>query len=233
MRQVVHGAWLAAALSLTAAGCQAPPPEPPLVSDASGTERARLERIGGALVAGAAELCKGTVGIRRRPDPNRKGAMRDECAITFREVARDGIGAAAIDNEILVSGGMMHFAQDDSDLAVVLAHRMAHLIAEHPGRPRFAARVRDAVGLGAGPAPEPVYDPAREYTADRVSLFLLARADLDPAAAPRFWRRLASLRPDATDWSIRHPISAERIERMDAIVAEITVLRGAQQPLVP
>jgi len=110
---------------------------------------------------------------------------------------------------------------------------MAHLIAEHPGRPRFGARVRDAVGLGPGPEPEPVYDAPREYAADRVSLFLLARAGLDPADAPRLWRRMASLPPTASDWQIRHPVSGERIERMEAIVAEITVLRRAQQALVP
>jgi Zn-dependent protease with chaperone function len=226
--------WLAAALSIVVAGCQTPPPPPPLVADASGADRARLERIGGALATAAADLCKGTVGTRTNIETSSgKSTTRVQCAITFREVPRDGVGVAAVDDEILVSAGMMRFARDDTDLAVVLAHRVAHLIAEYPGRPRFGARVRDAVGLGSGPGPEPVYDAPREYAADRVSLFLLARADFDPADAPRFWRRMASLPPNASDWLIRHPVSGERIERMEAIVAEITVLRGAKQALVP
>ncbi|HUA54681.1 MAG TPA: M48 family metalloprotease [Candidatus Sulfotelmatobacter sp.] len=233
-------AWRAAATALLLTGlvaaCQTPPPPPPLVADASGADRARLERVGGALVIGAADLCKGTIGTRTHADTSggkSKGPLPAECAITFREVPRDGVGVAAIGDEILVSAGMLRFARDDSDLAVVLAHRMAHLIAEHAARPGFGARLRDAVGFGPGPAPEPVYDAAHEYAADRVSLFLLARADFDPAAAPRFWRRMASLPPDADDWLIRHPITPERIERMDGIVAEIAVLRRAKQALVP
>jgi hypothetical protein len=223
----------ALALALLLGSCSTPPPLPPVVADAAGSDRARLERIADPLVTDNAELCADSVGKLDRPDPAKPKSPRAQCRITFRLVARAGVGAAADGNQVLLSTGLLGFVRDDDELAAVMAHRMAHLLLERPPPPALLARVGDTVGLSSGRAPEPVFDPAQERAADRVSLFLMARAGRDPAVAVRFWRRMASLPPDANDWLLRHPVSTERLAAMAAIATEIAMLQAAGQPLLP
>jgi Zn-dependent protease with chaperone function len=221
------------ALALLVAGCSTPAPLPPLVADAGGADRARLERIADALATDNAELCTGSVGTLKRPDPAKPKSPREQCKITFRLVPRPGVGAAGDGDAILLSAGMLGFVRDDDELATVMAHRMAHRLVEPPAPQPFLTRLGSDLGVADGRVPEPVFDPASERAADRVSLFLLARADRDPAAAVRFWQRMATLPPGANDWLARHAISAERIEAMTAITTEIAMLRAAGQPLKP
>jgi len=208
-------------------------PLPPVVADAGGSDRTRLERIADPLVTDNEELCADSVGILKRPDPAKPKSPRAQCKLTFRLVPRAGVGAAADGNQILLSTGLLAFVRDDDELATVMAHRMAHLLLERPAPQAFLTRLGSTIGRSGERAPEPVFDPAQERAADRVSLFLLARAGRDPAAAVRFWRRMASLPPDASDWLLRHPVPAERIDAMAAIATEIAMLRAAGQPLHP
>jgi hypothetical protein len=220
-------------LALLVAGCSTPTPQPPLVADAGGRDRTRLARIADALVTDNEGLCADSVGTIERPDPAKPKSSYRQCKITFRLVPRAGVGAAADGSEILLSTGLLGFVQDDDELAAVMAHRMAHLLIERAEPQPFLARLGNAVGVLGERVPEPVFDAAQERAADRVSVFLLARADIDPAVALRFWRRMATLPPGANDWLVRHAISADRIEAMTAIAAEIAALRAARQRLVP
>jgi Zn-dependent protease with chaperone function len=218
--------WL---IALAAAGCSTPPPPPPLVVDASGADRERLFRVGGTLAWANATLCSRTIGVIELPAAGGKPASK-RCAITIRLLDRPGIGVAAEGNELWVSTGMLRFARDDGELATVLAHRLAHLLASYPND---APPLLSRVGLGGTAAPEPVFDPASERAADRLSLFLLANADVEPAIALRFWQRLATLPPDGSDWLLRHPVTHARLEAIAGVVTEIKMLRDAHQALVP
>lgn len=96
---------------------------------------------------------------------------------------------------IEVTRGMMRFVKDDDELAVVLAHELAHqVIAARPQRER---------------RPQP--DVERE--ADYLGLTYVYQAGFDLEAAFRFWERMAvELGGTVTEsWLSHHPSLAERV----------------------
>lgn len=95
-------------------------------------------------------------------------------------------------------------AEGDAELAAVVAHELAHVILGHPDAIRAGtARTRDT-----------------EAAADTLSIALMADSGVDPAAAPRFWRRFgpahAPLFGDASHGGWR-----ERAARLDAAIARL------------
>lgn len=106
-----------------------------------------------------------------RPDPP---AI---CASRFWVDVRDKIDAGADGEKVRITSGMMQFLADDNELAAVVAHELAHNILGHRGR-------LDAVKRGKTKA-----ILATEIEADRLSVWLMANAGYDPAAALRFTER--------------------------------------------
>jgi Zn-dependent protease with chaperone function len=226
---------------LVVAGCATPVAKPGTVVDASGDALTRIQRVGAALAMENAALCEKTIGVVALvtagkfapPYPGAPDRRPRECRVGFRLMPTDIIGAIADGPEIILTSGLLRFARDDGELATIIAHRMGHMIAEHDPAPSRLVRLGAALGIQPARAPEPVFDAARELAADRISLFLLARAKFDPAVAIRFWRRVAAIPPGGNDWLQRHPVSAERIERMEDVAVEIETLRKLDQPIEP
>lgn len=128
------------------------------------------------------------------------------CASAFR-VERGGTQAAANGTLVRVTLRLAQSVTDDPELAAVLAHELAHNILRHRerlGRDRAASRVRRT-----------------ELEADRLSVWLLADAGYDPAAAVRFWNR--HKRP-----LVRAATHPPREERIAAIETEIAAMRAAR-----
>ena len=115
-----------------------------------------------------------------------------------------------------ISTGMLRVAASDQELAAAVAHQLGHMIV---GRRAYAKH---------------------EAQADRLGLFLLARAGYDPSAAPPLWERLTLDRP----WAIlfdgwvgasepAHGRMPERMLTMRATLAEIEEKKARGEPLVP
>jgi hypothetical protein len=84
-------------------------------------------------------------------------------------------------SSVVVTRGLMDFARSDDELAILIAHQMAHQILDY----RWSIRIRDA-----------------EVQADRLSLELALRAGYDIRGAGEIWERIAVQRP----WMITtHP----------------------------
>jgi len=86
--------------------------------------------------------------------------------------------------------GAMIAAEDDDELAAVLAHEIAHVTMLHP-----PAGLSER-GLGAlmsadarSPFFQAAYTAAQEAEADRLGILYMALAGFDPAAASRVWER--------------------------------------------
>ena len=100
-----------------------------------------------------------------------------------------------------VSAGLL-LEVDDNGVAAVVAHELSHIVLGHPQAIRDGrARVR-----------------ATEEEADRLSVALLAEAGLDPAVAPRFWRRFGPAH-DGLFGDPSHGGWRERVARLDAAIA--------------
>lgn len=123
--------------------------------------------------------------------------------------------------DIVVLTGLVRFVRDDDELAIAIAHQMAHEL------------------LGTT-LPRHGSD---EAAADRLGLFIAARAGFDVSKAPGWWDRLAAEEPwrvhSDVSWGpggryrLWHTALALRAPVIRATVEQIQGLRAAGAPLDP
>jgi membrane-associated protease RseP (regulator of RpoE activity) len=119
-----------------------------------------------------------------------------------------------------VTSGFIRFAKTDDELALVVAHEIAHRLA----------------GMRVVPGPQV------EIRADQLGLYLAARAGYDIAVAPEFWDRVALEQPWSLSDDVEHygwtrvpphgymPSRAAAVRR---VVDEIEEKIELGQPLLP
>ena len=188
-----------------------------------GLERniAQLDR---ALAAGPARLVVARDSVERAVtiEPDRA------CGYEVQLNPSDELNARADGRRLFISTALAGFTRTDDELAIVLGHELAHHVLRH--------RTWDAVGGEGRSENDPVAlggAGTREQQADRVGLFLAARAGFDTTIGPAFWRRFG-----AYNWRVRYPQlrheSAEaRAGRLETVQAEIDAKRAAGEPLTP
>ncbi|WP_339929903.1 M48 family metalloprotease [uncultured Brevundimonas sp.] len=167
----------------------------------------------------------------RRGDTTRTVTLQptQACSSFFQVDPSDEYNARADGKGVFISSTMAAYAADDDDLAMILGHELAHNVLQHR------------------PPPEPLGDPdeipatalprgnhwTQERDADRVGLYLLARAGFDTDRAPGFLRRFG-----ADNWRVRyaqigHASAEARARALEEANAEIAAKRAAGQPLRP
>jgi metalloendopeptidase OMA1, mitochondrial len=136
--------------------------------------------------------------------------------------------------KIVVYTGILPVTRNDSALATVLGHEVAHATAEHAaerierehltkvavaiiaGGVAFTPRqyVRVAALLGAaGSLP---FSRSQESEADHIGLIYMARAGYQPRQAVAFWKRMrqASRGKEPPEFASDHPSDEHRIQRI-------------------
>lgn len=143
---------------------------------------------------------------------------RAACAYDVHLDVSDELNARADGSSVHISSALARFAATDDELAVILAHELAHNVLEHRDVLDREAPARRVFGNLA-------VSPGRlervEREADRVGLYLMARAGFAYEIAPAFWRRFGE-----ANWRVRwaqwgHPSAAVRARQLDEVVAEI------------
>ena len=167
-------------------------------------------------------------------------------------VVIDGaLNAYADGSTVVVTSTMMRFA-DDHELAVIVAHELAHNAMGHIDAKRSNAILGAVLGalgdvaLAAGgvntggaytqqgaQAGAQAHSPDCEREADYLGLYAMALAGLRLDDAPTFWRHMAQADPSSIGLAYSHPTTAERFVRMREIIEEIRRKRDAGQPLRP
>lgn len=142
------------------------------------------------------------------------------CGYAFLVDPSSDIYASAWEVQIQVSSALTVYAGNDDDLAVWVGHEFAHAVLNHPAQRR---------GLGG----LPWRTEAREREADRVGLYLMARAGYDPARAPALWRRAASEFWQMQQPQFGHPSAEARARALDVVAADIARLKAAGEVLIP
>ena len=135
-----------------------------------------LDQLDAALAAGPVTLglARGPVTLTGIP----------ACASRFQVTPSDTLAAGADGRIVEVDSGLMSYANDGNEIAVIVAHELAHNILAHPARlDREGVSRRAKIGKDAGKIRE------TEIEADLFSLRLLANAGYPLEAAPAFWRR--------------------------------------------
>ncbi len=139
------------------------------------------------------------------------------CRSIFQVVPEKAMNGAADGDTVQVSATLVALAQTPDELAGVLAHELAHNILHH--RERLDA-LHVARGLLAPFGRNARLIRGTEIEADRLSLYLVARAGYSVPAALAFWVRLARAKGGiALDPT--HPLWHERIDALQHEAARI------------
>lgn len=135
-------------------------------------------------------------------------------------LARSGQDNAFADGRYaIMTTGFLGFFRNDDELAVALAHELAHNILRHPQQ--LEARGVPQRGIMRQIGRNARLVRATEEEADRLSVRLLAAAGYDLGAIIPFWRRLYA-RPDAILQIISaHPSLRARERIIGEVLAEL------------
>ena len=147
--------------------------------------------------------------------------------------------------KVVVNTGLMPIAKDETGLAVVMGHEIAHAIARHGAERMTQGLIVELGGMGLSKAltnyPDQTknlfmksysvgtqygvllpYSRVHETEADRLGLIFIAMAGYDPRQAIGFWERMAAgNKGDAPpDLLSTHPSDATRIRKIKTFIPE-------------
>ncbi len=135
---------------------------------------------------------------------------------------------------VFISDGMANLAENEDELAFVLAHELAHAVLEHRtqpdvvglrGRSNWAISLRRGLSLSA------------EADADRMGLYLVARAGFDPYRAVEFLTRYEAADPGAGEMQVNtggvYQSASGRRGALQPVLADIAERKSAGRALIP
>ncbi|WP_245587874.1 M48 family metallopeptidase [Desulfovibrio inopinatus] len=164
------------------------------------------------------------------------GAARPEYQWEFYVVANDTPNAFALPGgKVYVYEGMFKYARTENQLATVMAHEIAHVIARH-GVERMSSQMalslggdlaglmvsggdaaafntfQQLYGFGSQVAVGLPHSRSQESEADRIGLILMAKAGYDPRSALSFWQNMLYTDTSQLPFFLStHPTDEERI----------------------
>lgn len=140
--------------------------------------------------------------------------------------------------------GILPYTQNESGLAVVMGHEIAHAVAKHSNErmsqqllAQYGAMLTDILlsnrsettrsvvntvyGIGATVGVILPYSRKHEYEADRLGAIFMAMAGYDPNEAVLFWQRMAASNSrGAIDFLSTHPSDERRFAKLKQVVPE-------------
>ena len=159
----------------------------------------------------------------------------------------DSVNAFALPgNKIGVYEGIFKVARTQDQLAAVIGHELAHVIAKHPNErvsTTYAAQgalhaigasgavdqqTMGMLGVGVQYGVLMPYGRTQESEADLVGLDLMARAGFDPRASIELWKNMDEIRSGAPpEFMSTHPSSDTRISGLAGRLAHALALYNA------
>lgn len=147
--------------------------------------------------------------------------------------------------KVVVYDGILPYTANETGLAVVLGHEIAHAVAKHSNERisqemliQTGSSVLDALmgskseqtrtivssiyGLGANYGVMLPFSRKQEYEADKLGLIFMAMAGYDPEEAVTFWSRMSSGgTQQMPEFMSTHPSDANRIAYIQSILPDI------------
>jgi len=145
--------------------------------------------------------------------------------------------------KIVVYEGILPYTQNETGLAVVLGHEVAHAVAKHANE-RMSNQMATqygtaAVGAALGGASAGVqqaaavaiglgsqygillpYSRKQELEADKLGLIFMAMAGYDPGQAAAFWQRMSQQGAKSPEFMSTHPSDNTRIQQIQKDLPE-------------
>lgn len=158
----------------------------------------------------------------------------------------DAVNAYADGKRIIITKGMMRFAQDDQNLALVIAHELGHNLMGHMDKKQSNFMLGTLLDLAAaangintqgtfGSAGANAFSQDFEAEADYVALYYMHAAGLPLEGVADFWREMAAEHPSSigSNHSASHPATSERFLAISKTIEEINNKIAAGEPLTP
>ena len=147
--------------------------------------------------------------------------------------------------KIVIFGGLVQLAQNEGQLAAVIGHEVAHLVARHNAErlsqlllaeialstvdlalanSKYRPLIGAALGLGIQYAVILPYSREHESEADHMGLFYMAKAGYEPSEAIKLWDRMEKAE-GGTSWDFlsTHPAHENRRAQLQAWLPEAMI----------
>ncbi len=158
----------------------------------------------------------------------------------------DAVNAYADGKRIIITKGMMRFAQQDQELALVVAHELGHNLMGHLDKKKTNHMLGTIIDLAAAAngvstrgtfanMGARAFSQDFEAEADYVALYYMNAAGLPLEGSANFWRQMAAEHPGSigTSHSASHPATSERFLAISNTIAEINHKVSAGLPVEP
>lgn len=154
---------------------------------------------------------------------------------------QDAVNAYADGSSITLNAGLIRFASKDEELALIIAHELAHNIEDH-GIEKLKGGLAGALvdvaistttgGISPGFAAvigANIFSQQYEVEADQLAIQLLHQREYKIDTLPEFWRRMATIHPSSIthDDHASHPTTVERYLIMRAEVDRLLNINRA------
>jgi predicted Zn-dependent protease len=176
---------------------------------------------------------------------NNRADQLDGYKWEFNLIQDDAVNAWAMPGgKVVVYTGLMSIAQNETGLAVVVAHEIAHVIARHGSERMTQGLLVQFGGMGLSAALQNYptetqelfmksystgaqygvllpYSRAHESESDHMGLIFMAMAGYDPHEAVGFWERMAAAKQDAPappEFLSTHPADSTRIRKIKELI---------------
>ena len=146
--------------------------------------------------------------------------------------------------KICVYTGILDITQDETGLAVVMGHEVAHAIARHGNErmskglltqmggialsvalsskgPETQQLFQEAYGMGSGISGL-AFSRKNELESDKLGLVFMELAGYDASKAPDFWKRMASNGEQPPEFLSTHPSDERRISKINEFLLSET-----------
>ncbi len=198
----------------------------------TGTAESRMIKNVGQKIATAS---------KRFLDANGYQGYLDDYKWEFSLIKDDQVNAWAMPGgKIAFYTGIMPIAKNETGVAAIMAHEVAHALADHGAQRMSAAQLQQlgavagnvalsgksdetrqifntAYGLGSTVGVMLPFSRSHESEADRIGLTLMAMAGYDPMAAADLWRRMQAQSGGQSppEFLSTHPSSETRIRNIE------------------
>ncbi|AXX86836.1 peptidase, M48 family [Malaciobacter marinus] len=146
--------------------------------------------------------------------------------------------------KVVVYTGILKIAKNDSQLATVISHEIAHALARHGAErvsagmlsqgvqvignivlgsqaPQYTKTFNIAYGVGAQYGVLMPYGRMQESEADEIGIYLMHKAGYDLKEAVKFWENMSKGKKENFEFFSTHPNSENRIKNIKKIISKL------------